>query len=79
MAAGTLSWNAPRNLIFDVIIKEICSWSEAPRRIFAQAHYAGKSVDEIADQSGLCAQEVSQILEVHEQKLRNALKVFHLK
>jgi DNA-directed RNA polymerase specialized sigma24 family protein len=79
MAAGILNWNVPRNLIFDAIIKEIRSWAEAPRRIFTQAHYGGKSVEEIAVQSGLCPKEVSSILETHEGKLRNALKVFHLK
>ncbi len=78
MAAGTLNWDAPRNHIFEAIIREIGSWADMPRWIFTQAHYDGKSVEEIALQSGFCPREVSLILETYEEKLRNALKTFRL-
>ena len=55
-------------------MNEIRSWAEIPRRIFTQVHYAGKSVEEIAAQSGYHAGEVSQILETHERKLIKSLR-----
>ena len=76
MAASTFNLNAPRSLLYDAIMNEIRSWADCPRRIFTQAHYAGKSVEEIAAQSGRAAIEVSQILETHERKLAQILEDF---
>jgi DNA-directed RNA polymerase specialized sigma24 family protein len=74
MAAATLHLSNPRNLLHEAIVAEILSWAEIPRKIFTLAHYAGRSVDEIAFQSGCDAQEVLRILENHESKLRKSLK-----
>ncbi len=79
MAAGTLNLNAPRSLLYEAIMQEIRSWAEFPRRIFLQAHYAGKSVEEIAAQSGCASREVSSILEAHESKLRKSLRGFRIR
>ena len=78
MAANTFSLNAPRILLYDAIMNEIRSWADLPRRIFMQVHYAGKSVEEVAAQSGYGAREVSQILETHERKLRKSLRHFRI-
>jgi DNA-directed RNA polymerase specialized sigma24 family protein len=78
MAAGTLNLNNPRNLLYEAIVAEIQSWAEIPRKVFTLAHYAGKSVDEIAFQSGCDTQEVLQILENHESKLRKSLKAYRI-
>ncbi len=79
MAASTFNLNAPRSLLYDAIMNEIRSWADFPRQIFTQAHYAGKSVEEIAAQSGYGAREVSQILETHERKLRKSLRDFKIR
>lgn len=79
MAASTLNLDTPRNLLCVAIIEEIRSWADIPRRIFMQVHYAGKSVEEIASQSGFGTGEVLQILETHESKLRKALKTFRIR
>jgi DNA-directed RNA polymerase specialized sigma24 family protein len=79
MAASTFNLNAPRGLLYDAIMNEIRSWADLPRRVFTQAHYAGKSVEEIAAQSGYGAREVSQILETHERKLRKSLRTFRIR
>jgi len=76
MAAGTLNLNAPRNLLYDAILEEIRSWADFPRRVFMQAHYAGKSAQEIAAQTGCATREVTRILETHERKLRKSLRPF---
>ncbi len=78
MAASTLDLNVPRSLLFDAIMAEMRTWADFPRQIFAQAHYAGKTVQEIAAQSGHGTREVSQILEFHERKLRKALRSFRI-
>jgi len=78
MAAGILNLGQPRNLLYEAILTEIRSWAEAPRRIFALAHYSGKSVEEIASQSGCDTREVLRILESHESRLRKALRVFRI-
>lgn len=79
MAASTFNLNAPRSLLYDAIMNEIRSWADFPRQIFTQAHYAGKSVEEIAAQSGYGAREVSQILETHERKLRKSLRNYKIR
>jgi hypothetical protein len=76
MAAGILHLRNPRNLLYEAIVAEIRSWAEFPRKIFTLAHYAGKSIDEIASQSGCEAREVLRILESHESKLRRSLKAY---
>ena len=78
MAAGTLNLSNPRNLLYETIVAEIRSWAEIPRKIFTLAHYAGKSIDEIASQSGCDAREVLRILENHESKLRKSLKAYRI-
>jgi DNA-directed RNA polymerase specialized sigma24 family protein len=78
MAATALNLNYPRNLLYEAIVKEVRSWADLPRRIFMQVHYAGKSVEEIACLSGCDTQEVKQILETHESKLRKALRAFRI-
>ena len=78
MAAGTLNLNDPRNLLYEAIVEEIRSWAEFPRRIFMQVHYAGKSVNELASQSGCGTRELAQILETHESKLRKSLRTFRV-
>jgi hypothetical protein len=76
MAATTMNLNVPRNLLSDAIVEEIRSWAELPRRIFTLAHYAGKSVDEIAIQSGRGIREVSYLLDTHERRLLKSLRTF---
>jgi hypothetical protein len=78
MAAGTLNLNAPRSLLYDAILDEIRSWADFPRRIFVQAHYGGRSVQEIAAQTGYATRDVSRILETHERKLRKSLRPFRM-
>ncbi len=78
MAASTLDLNVPRSLLYDAIMAELRTWADFPRQIFTQAHYAGKTVQEIAAQSGHGTKEVSQILEIHERKLRKALRAFRI-
>jgi len=78
MAAGILNLGNPRNLLYEAILTEIRSWAEAPRKIFTLAHYSGKSIEEIASQSGCDTREVLQILECHETRLRKALRVFRI-
>lgn len=78
MAAGTLNLNNPRIHLSEAIAEEIRSWADFPRRIFMQVHYAGKSVEEIASQSGCATREVLHILETHESKLRKALRAFRV-
>ncbi len=78
MAAGTLNLNAPRSLLYDAILDEIRSWADFPRRVFVQAHYAGKSVQEIAAQTGRAAGDVSRVLESHERKLCKSLRHLRL-
>jgi DNA-directed RNA polymerase specialized sigma24 family protein len=78
MAAGTLNLGNPRNLLYEAIVAEIRSWADAPRKIFALAHYSGKSIEEIASQSGCDAREVLRVLECHETRLRKALRVFRI-
>jgi DNA-directed RNA polymerase specialized sigma24 family protein len=79
MAASTLNLNAPPRILSDAIMEEIRSWADLPRRIFMQVHYAGKSVEEIAAQSGCGAREVTRILESHELKLRKSLRPFRIR
>jgi DNA-directed RNA polymerase specialized sigma24 family protein len=76
MAAGILNLNHPRELLHEAIVYELRSWAELPRRIFMLVHYSGKSVQEVASQSGRNTGEVSRILQNHEHKLRTALKAF---
>ncbi len=78
MSAGTLNLGTPRNLLYEAIVEEIGSWAEIPRRIFTLAHYSGKSIEEIASQSGCDAREVLKILESHETRLRRALRIFRI-
>jgi hypothetical protein len=78
MAVATLNLGNPRNLLYEAILGEIRLWGELPRRIFMQVHYAGKSVEEIASQSGCGPREVQHILETHESKLRKALRAFRI-
>jgi hypothetical protein len=74
MATGTMNLGSTRNILFDAIVKELRSWSDIPRRIFMQAHYSGKRIEDIASQSGMDPQEALAILEMHELKLRKALR-----
>jgi DNA-directed RNA polymerase specialized sigma24 family protein len=74
MATGTMDWMRARNSWYDAIVKELRTWADLPRRIFMQAHYSGKSIEEIAFQSGCDAEQVKEILRTHELKLRKALR-----
>ena len=76
MAAGILNLNHPRELLHEAIVHELRSWTELPRRVFVLVHYSGKSVQEVAAQSGRSTGEISRILHNHEHKLRTALKAF---
>jgi hypothetical protein len=78
MAAGTFKLSNPRKLLYDAILEEIRSWADIPRRIFMQVHYSGKSVEEIASQSGCDVHEVLEILEAHELKLRKSLRALRI-
>ncbi|MBZ5497864.1 MAG: hypothetical protein LAP85_15780 [Acidobacteriia bacterium] len=78
MAANALSLGNTRYLLYEAIMEEIRSWADLPRRIFMQVHYAGKSVEEIASQSGCDPREVLSILETHESKLRKSLRAFRV-
>ena len=74
MATGTMNLGNTRNALYNAIVEELKSWSEIPRRIFMQVHYAGRSVEEIAFQSGVDPRVVLEILELHELKLRRSLR-----
>lgn len=74
MATGTMKFMHPRNVLYEAIIKELRSWADLPRRIFMQVHYSGKTVEEIASQSGFDVDQVLDILEIHESKLRKSLR-----
>jgi hypothetical protein len=76
MAATTMNLSAPRHILSNAIVEEIRSWAELPRRIFTLSHYAGKSMEEIASQSGCGIREVSHILETYERKLLESLRTF---
>jgi len=76
MAAGTLNLRDPRTNLYEAIVSEIRSWSELPRRIFTQVHYAGKSVEDVAQHAGFDTGEVLRILAAHETKLRKSLRCF---
>jgi hypothetical protein len=76
MAATAMNLNAPRHILSDAIVEEIRSWAELPRRVFTLSHYAGKSVEEIARQSGCGIREVSHILDIYERKLLDSLRTF---
>ena len=78
MAAGALNLRDPRANLHEAIVSEIHSWSELPRRIFTQVHYAGKSVEDVALRAGFNTGEVVRILELHESKLRKSLRRFRI-
>lgn len=76
MAVVTLRLESNRELLSEAIVEVLASWPELDRQLFAQAHYAGRTVDQIAQSFNLEVREVRRILEDCESRLRIALKSF---
>jgi DNA-directed RNA polymerase specialized sigma24 family protein len=66
-----------RDLLSQTIIRTLESWPDAHRRIFAEIHYRGRSVDSVAADLELPAAEVKTLLEDCERRLWSALRSFH--
>jgi len=66
-----------REFLSQAIMDAVASWSERDRRIFIQAHYEGKSPEEISNSAGLVLTNVLQILETCEWRLSKSLQAFH--
>lgn len=76
MTPRTEKTEATRQQLSDAIVDAIRSWPEHPREIFIQAHYVGRSPEEIALATGLNTADIRRILDHYESKLRIALKPF---
>jgi len=66
-----------RESLLQAIMDAVASWPECDRRIFIQAHYEGKSPEEISNSTGLILTNVLQILETCGWRLSRSLQVFH--
>lgn len=66
-----------REFLSQAIMDAVASWPERDRRIFIQAHYEGKSPEEISNSTGLILTSVLQILETCEWRLSKSLQAFH--
>ena len=76
MSSGGFNPEAARDLLSEAIVHAIRSWPEDPRRIFMLVHYAGRSIEEVADSTGMKPVEVRRILEAYERRLRSSLRSF---
>jgi len=66
-----------RQFLSQAIVEAVRSWPESDRKIFVQAHYEGKSAEDISDSSSLELADVLQILEICEWRLSKSLKAFY--
>jgi DNA-directed RNA polymerase specialized sigma24 family protein len=67
-----------REYLSQAIVEAVRSWPDSDRRIFVQAHYEGKSAEEISNSSGLRLKDVFQILRVCEWRLSMSLHGFYM-
>ncbi len=76
MSGGSMELERNRELLSQAIVDVLMSWPEIQRRVFEQAHYQGRSVEEISGSLGLSATNVRMILENCDRRLRAALRDF---
>ena len=74
--AAELRFEQLRELLSQTIVESLNSWPDTHRRVFIEAHYGGRSAEEIACAMGLRQSDVIQILQHCERKLYRALKAF---
>ena len=76
MAALNNVMDRSRELLSQAILDVLGSWPELDRRVFVQAHYQGRPIENISGCLGLSTAEVRRILETCERKLLSALRDF---
>ena len=65
-----------REFLSQAIVEAVRSWPESERKIFVQAHYEGKSAEEISNSSGLNLTDVLRILADCEWRLSDSLRAY---
>jgi DNA-directed RNA polymerase specialized sigma24 family protein len=65
-----------RENLYQEIIDAIREWPQRDQKIFAQAHYRGRSIEEISTFLNLNVEEVCRILQHCNHELYAALKKF---
>ena len=76
MTAPDIGVESHREDLTQAIVNELRSWPEPHADVFKQSHYQGRSARDVAHSLGISVQEVNEILEGCELKLRSALAVF---
>jgi len=65
-----------REDLIQKIFNALRQWPELERRVFAQAHYHGQSLEAISCSHRLDVKEVSMILKRCDRRLHNSLRQF---
>jgi len=68
--------NSKREELFREIANVLQEWPDLERRIFAQAHYHGQSLESISHSLKLDVEKVSAILNQCDRKLQTSLREF---
>lgn len=76
MSRAHLELEGNRELLSHAIVDILRSWPELHRRVFEQAHYQGRSAENISSSLGLSIADVRLILESCDRRLRSALRDF---
>jgi DNA-directed RNA polymerase specialized sigma24 family protein len=65
-----------REDLAQAIVNELQSWPALERDVFKQVHYQGRRTQDVAHSLGINVQDVNEILDDCEVRLRSALSVF---
>jgi DNA-directed RNA polymerase specialized sigma24 family protein len=79
MASRMTDTEKERELLSRTIVRTLDSWPEAHRRIFAETHYRGKSIESVASAFAMQPSEVYALLKECERKLRHSLQLLRVK
>jgi DNA-directed RNA polymerase specialized sigma24 family protein len=79
MASWMPDTERERELLSRTIVRTLDSWPETHRRIFAEIHYRGKSIESVASAFAMQQSEVYALLEECERKLRHSLRLLRVK
>lgn len=76
MSGASMEVERNREMLSQAIVDVLMSWPELHRRVFEQAHYQGRSAEEISGSLSLSVTNVRMILENCNRRLRAALRAF---
>jgi DNA-directed RNA polymerase specialized sigma24 family protein len=76
MAASILNSERDRELLSQAIVHTLDSWPQLDRQIFAEVHYNGRTIEDVANFLGINDEKVRRILQDSETRLRRAVHAF---